>query len=94
MPPGSGRTEPDNPGDRRGSSSRRAGLSVREKTQRGFKRHRPGNLAFAQEDDYFDLFGVYAVNHNLTLTAGYADPGPIASFGGQRGLYLSTQIGF
>ncbi|MFN3314022.1 MAG: DUF3034 family protein [Hyphomonas sp.] len=60
----------------------------------GEYRFKPDNLDFAQEDDYFDLFGAYAVNHNLTLTAGYADLGSVATFGGQRGLYLSAQIGF
>ncbi|MFN7054025.1 DUF3034 family protein [Hyphomonas sp.] len=60
----------------------------------GEYRFKPDNLAFAQEDDFFDVFGAYAVNHNLTLTAGYADLGSIATFGGQRGVYLSAQIGF
>ncbi len=60
----------------------------------GEYRFKPDNLAFAQEDDYFDFFGAYTVNHNLTLTAGYADLGSVATFGGQRGLYLSAQIGF
>lgn len=60
----------------------------------GEYRFKPDNLEFAQEDDFFDLFGAYAVNHNLTLTAGYANLGSIATFGSQRGLYLSAQIGF
>lgn len=60
----------------------------------GEYRFKPDNLAFAQEDDYFDFFGAYALNENLTLTAGYVDLGSIATFDGQRGLYLSAQIGF
>ena len=60
----------------------------------GEYRFKPDNLAFAQEDDYFDFFGAYALNENLTLTAGYVDLGSIATFDNQRGLYLSAQIGF
>ncbi|MFN3609603.1 MAG: DUF3034 family protein [Hyphomonas sp.] len=60
----------------------------------GEYRFKPDNLAFAREDDYFDFFGAYAVNENLTLTAGYVDLGSIATFDNQRGLYLSAQIGF
>lgn len=60
----------------------------------GEYRFKPDNLAFAQEDDFLDLFGAFAVNENLTLTAGYVDLGSIATFDGQRGLYLSAQIGF
>lgn len=60
----------------------------------GEYRFKPDELAFAQEDDFFDIFGAYAVNENLTLTAGYADLGSVALFDEQRGLYLSAQIGF
>ena len=60
----------------------------------GEYRFKPDELAFAQEDDFFDLFGAYAVNDTLTLTAGYADLGSVALFDKQRGLYLSAQIGF
>jgi hypothetical protein len=60
----------------------------------GEYRFKPDELAFAQEDDFFDFFGAYAVNENLTLTAGYADLGSVALFDEQRGLYLSAQIGF
>lgn len=60
----------------------------------GEYRFKPDQLAFAQEDDFVDLFGAYAVNENLTLTAGYVDLGSIATFDNQRGLYLSAQIGF
>lgn len=60
----------------------------------GEYRFKPDTLAFAPEDDFFDVFGAYAVNDTLTLTAGYTDLGSIATFDGQRGLYLSAQIGF
>ncbi|MFN7178748.1 DUF3034 family protein [Hyphomonas sp.] len=60
----------------------------------GEYRFKPDKLAFAQEDDFFDVFGAYAVNSTLTLTAGYTDLGSIATFDGQRGVYLSAQIGF
>ncbi len=60
----------------------------------GEYRFKPDELAFAQEDDFLDLFGAYAVNETLTLTAGYADLGSVALFDKQRGLYLSAQIGF
>lgn len=60
----------------------------------GEYRFKPDELAFATEDDFFDFFGAYAVNENLTLTAGYADLGSVALFDKQRGLYLSAQIGF
>ncbi len=60
----------------------------------GEYRFKPDELAFASEDDFFDVFGAYAVNPNFTLTAGYADLGSVALFDKQRGLYLSAQIGF
>ena len=60
----------------------------------GEYRFKPDQLAFAQEDDFLDLFGAYAVNDTLTVTAGYVDLGSIATFDNQRGLYLSAQIGF
>lgn len=56
-------------------------------------RTKPDNLAL-KEDDWFDLFAAYAVNKTLSITAGYADLGEIATFKGQRGLYLSLQAGF
>lgn len=56
-------------------------------------RTKPNNLGL-KEDDWWDLFAAYAVNKNLSVTAGYADLGTIATFDGQRGLYLSLQAGF
>ena len=56
-------------------------------------RTKPNNLGF-KEDDWFDLFAAYAVNKSFSVTAAYADLGTIATFKGQRGLYLSLQAGF
>lgn len=56
-------------------------------------RTKPNNLGL-KEDDWWDLFAAYAVNKNLSITAAYADLGTIATFKGQRGLYLSIQAGF
>jgi len=57
-------------------------------------RTKPDNLAGLKEDDWWDLFAAYAVNKNLSVTAAYADLGTIATFRGQRGLYVSLQAGF
>jgi hypothetical protein len=57
-------------------------------------RTKPDNLAFAKEDDAFDLFAAYALNKHLSVTAAYVDLGDIATFKDQRGLYLSLQAGF
>lgn len=59
----------------------------------GEYRFKPDALAFAAEDNFFDLFGAYAINNTLTLTAGYADLGSVALFDKQRGIYLSIQVG-
>lgn len=56
-------------------------------------RTKPDKLGL-KEDDWLDLFAAYAVNKNLSITAAYADLGTIATFEGQRGLYLSLQAGF
>jgi hypothetical protein len=56
-------------------------------------RSKPNNLGL-EEDDWFDVFAAYAVSKNLSVTAAYADLGTIATFKGQRGLYLSLQAGF
>jgi hypothetical protein len=57
-------------------------------------RSKPDNLGFAKEDDWWDLFAAYAINKHLSVTAGYADLGEIATFKNERGLYLSLQAGF
>lgn len=60
----------------------------------GEYRTRPNNLSIAREDNAKDIFAAYAVTRNLTLTAAYADLGSIATFGGQRGAFLSAQVAF
>lgn len=57
-------------------------------------RTKSGNLGFAKEDDWFDVFAAYAINKNLSVTAAYVDLGDIATFEDQRGFYLSLQAGF
>ncbi len=57
-------------------------------------RTKSGNLAFAREDDWLDVFAAWAVNKNLSITAAYVDLGDIATFKDQRGVYLSLQAGF
>lgn len=57
-------------------------------------RTKPNRLAIATEDAAFDLFGAWALNRNLTLTAAYVDLGSIATFDGQRGAYFSLQMAF
>jgi len=56
-------------------------------------RTKPDKLGL-KEDDWFDVFAAYAFSKNISITAGYADLGEIATFKGQRGLYLSLQAGF
>ena len=60
----------------------------------GEYRTKPDNLGFAKENNWFDVFGAYALTKNLSLTAAYADTGSIATFKNQRGVYLSLQAGF
>ena len=56
-------------------------------------RTKPDNLGL-KEDDWMDIFAAFAINKTVSITAAYADLGTIATFGGQRGLYLSLQAGF
>ncbi len=66
--------------------SRRLAIGVEYRTK-------PDNLGL-KEDDWMDVFAAFAVNKTVSITAAYADLGTIATFGGQRGLYLSLQAGF
>ena len=54
----------------------------------------PSNLGFTKASDWKDLFIAYFVTKNVSLTAAYVDLGTVATFKNQRGVYLSTQIGF
>lgn len=60
----------------------------------GEYRVKPDNLAFAEENDWYDVFTAVAVNRHLTLSAAYVDIGSLANFDGQRGFYLSAQGAF
>lgn len=60
----------------------------------GEYRMKPDNLALAGEDDWLDLFAAWSVTRTITITGAYADLGSIATFDGQRGLYVSLQAGF
>jgi hypothetical protein len=57
-------------------------------------RSKPDNLGIAREDDWFDLFGAYALGRHLTFTAAYVDLGSIATVKGQRGALFQIQAGF
>jgi len=57
-------------------------------------RMKPNNLAFAREDDAYDLFAAWAVRRNVSITAAYVDLGDIATVDKQRGLFLSLKGGF
>ena len=57
-------------------------------------RTKPDDLAFAREDDAFDLFAAWAFHRNASITAAYVDLGSIATVRRQRGLFLSLQGGF
>ncbi len=57
-------------------------------------RTKPDNLRFAHERDAYDVFAAYAFNKAVSLTVAYVDLGPVATFTGQRGAYVSLQAGF
>ncbi len=56
-------------------------------------RTKPDNLGFAREDDAYDLFVVYFIDHHVSGTLAFADLGDIAGQGRQQGTYISLQIG-
>ena len=57
-------------------------------------RTKPDNLAFAHENDSYDVFAAWALRRHLAITAAYADLGVIATVRNQRGLFVSLQGGF
>jgi len=57
-------------------------------------RMKPDNLGIASEDDWYDLFLVWAPSKHVSLTVAYADLGHIVLSDRQRGLYASLQVGF
>jgi len=86
-------------GDRRSGRSLQFEGSVAYLIDRRFAigaeyRGKPDNLAFAEEDDAWDAFVVWAPNRHLALTLAYVDLGRIAIRDDQRGVYASLQVGF
>lgn len=57
-------------------------------------RQQPNNLSFAAENRWMDAFIAYFPTRNLSLTVAAVDLGSVAGQSGQRGVYLSAQIGF
>ena len=57
-------------------------------------RTKPSNLGFAKEQNWFDIYGAYAFNRNISGTIAYANLGSIATFRNQQGPYVSIQAGF
>ncbi|MDX2234148.1 MAG: DUF3034 family protein [Hyphomonadaceae bacterium] len=86
-------------GDRNDGHSLQAEAAVAYMLSRRFivggeYRTKPDNLRFAKEDDAFDLFAAYALTSNLSGTLAYVDLGDIATREGQRGVYVSLQVGY
>ncbi len=54
----------------------------------GEYRIKPSNLAFAKENDWFDIFAAWAINPSLSLTGAYTDLGSIATV--RRAAWLLT----
>lgn len=86
-------------GDRRGSASLKfegsaAMLLDRHLAVGAEYRSKPNNLGIAREDDWWDLFVAWAPNKHVSLTLAYADIGNVVIRDGQRGWYLSLQVGF
>lgn len=61
-------------------------------------RVKPDNLAFAgapfREDNWMDVFIVWAPSKSVSITAAYVDLGNIVGHARQTGGYLSLQLGF
>ena len=60
----------------------------------GEYRSKPDNLGIAREDDWFDVFGAYAINRHLTAAVAYTDLGSIATVNKQRGVFFSLQAAY
>ncbi|MCU8033263.1 MULTISPECIES: DUF3034 family protein [unclassified Shewanella] len=54
-------------------------------------RQKPDELAFAQEDDWQDVFLAWFINKHFSVVTAYANLGSIAGFEEQRGWYLSVE---
>lgn len=57
-------------------------------------RQKPDNLAFATEDDWWDLFVAWVPDRRLAVTAAAVNLGDIATLDDQQGVYLSLQGSF
>jgi hypothetical protein len=57
-------------------------------------RQKPDNLAFADEDDWSDVFIAWFPGKSIALTVAYADLGAVATLAHQQGFYLSVQATF
>jgi hypothetical protein len=58
-------------------------------------RAKPNKLeAFAEEDDWYDVFVAWVPTKHISVTAAYVDLGNIVIRDNQRGAYISVQVGF
>ena len=57
-------------------------------------RQKPNNLSAYRESDFWDVFAVWYVRKEISITAAYAGLGNIANKPDQHGLYLSLQGAF
>ncbi|MEM6638409.1 MAG: DUF3034 family protein [Pseudomonadota bacterium] len=57
-------------------------------------RQKPDNLSFAQEEDWFDVFGAWFVNKNVTVVGAFASLGDVGTLENQRGVYVSLSASF
>jgi hypothetical protein len=86
-------------GDRESSYSLQVEGSLAWQISRRFAiggeyRSKPDNLGVAREDDWFDVFGAYAINRHLTAAVAYTDLGSIATVDKQRGVFFSLQAAY
>ena len=54
-------------------------------------RQKPDELAFAQEDDWQDVFLAWFINKHLSVVTAYSKLGSIAGFDDQQGWYVSIE---
>ncbi len=57
-------------------------------------RTKPDNLGIAKEEDWYDIFIVWAPTKNVSVVLAYAQLGNIVIKDNQKATYLSVQIGF
>ncbi len=54
-------------------------------------RQKPNQLAFADEENWRDLFAAWFINKNFSMVGGYVDLGSIAGLPNQQGYYLALE---